>query len=55
MIAITAAISMAKRLRIGQRLEHAAFLRFQGQHRQEAHRDHQQREEGGARDFFNAP
>ena len=40
-------------LGIGQRLEHAAFLCFQRQHRQEAHRDHQQCEEGGARDFFD--
>ena len=35
-------------LGVGERLEQAAFLRFQRQHRQEGDGNHQQREEAGA-------
>ena len=40
-------------LGVRQRLEQAAFLRFQREHRQERDRDHQQREEAGAAHFLH--
>ena len=41
-------------LRVGERLEEPALLRFEREDRQEGDRDHQQREEARAADFLHA-
>ena len=42
-----------QRFRVGERLEQPSFLRLERQHRQERHRDHEQREEAGRRHFLH--